>query len=221
MRWKSALGAGVAACTAALALTILVNSDVRAADHLDPAGGVVGGDVADIGDLYAWHTGDAVGDTLTLVLTYGGPIAAPDGGPKVGAYEDDVIYGIHISNDGDVATHSDVWIRFAMNDLGDWGVQVLGLPGASGEIQGPIETSLADVGNPNVKVFTGLRDDPFFFDLEGFTDTLNTGALAFVNTRDSFAGQNINAIVLEMPVQSAIGGGSGPLDIWATTARLP
>ena len=62
--------------------------------------------------------------------------------------------------------------------------------------------------------------DPFFFDLQGFTDTLGTGTLSFDDMRDGFAGQNVTAVVIEVPVAAAIDGNSS-LSLWATSARLP
>ena len=61
-----------------------------------------------------------------------------------------------------------------------------------------------------------------FFDLDGFRATLATGTLSFVNSRDSFAGTNLTAVVLEMPLSAATLAGSAPnLRIWAASARLP
>ena len=65
----------------------------------------------------------------------------------------------------------------------------------------------------------GLFDDPFFFDLQGFRETTSTGTLSFDNTRDFFAGQNVSAVVIEIPT-SRIANGTNPVDIWATTARF-
>jgi len=68
------------------------------------------------------------------------------------------------------------------------------------------------------RVFAGLRDDPFFFDLEGFEQTLQTGAVSFQDTRDSVAGLNCTAIVLEFDRAAALGG-SQTLNLWTTTGR--
>ena len=66
-----------------------------AADHLDPPDRVVLGDAADIGDLYAW----AANGSLNVILTFGGPLAPV--ADQAGAYDADVLYGIHIDNDAD------------------------------------------------------------------------------------------------------------------------
>jgi hypothetical protein len=69
-----------------------------------------------------------------------------------------------------------------------------------------------------VKVWAGLFDDPFFFDLQGFRDTLNTGTLSFDSERDFFAGQNLTAVVIEIP-KDLIDTGA-PVDVWGATARF-
>jgi hypothetical protein len=89
-------------------------------------------------------------------------------------------------------------------------------PGASGPVIGPVEKKID--GGLNARVYAGLRDDPFFFDLEGFRNTLATGTLSFDGSRDTFAGSNCTAIVLEMDLAAAQAGGA-TLQLWATTAR--
>jgi hypothetical protein len=97
-----------------------------------------------------------------------------------------------------------------------FGVQVRGLPGVAGTIEGAVETDLVKDG---VRLRAGLFDDPFFFDLQGFRDTLATGTLSFNNQRDFFAGQNLTAIVISIP-RDRIENGANLVDVWATTARF-
>lgn len=70
---------------------------------------------------------------------------------------------------------------------------------------------------------TGLGKDRFFFDLQSFQDSVRNqglpdmnGDLYFDSARDFFAGKNITALVVEVPV-SGVKGGNDVLDIWATT----
>jgi len=184
----------------------------RAADHLDPPTRAPLGDAADITDIYAWHKGAGADQRLVLVVNVGGPVA-----PGVSAsYDRDVLYTLHLDTTGDNVADSSVYVRFAQNLAGEWGVQVTGLPGAIGPIVGPANQTL-EVGA--VKVFTGLRDDPFFFDLQGFQETLMTGALSFSRTRDFFAGQNVTSLVFEVPMSAALGVGNS-ISFWATSARI-
>jgi hypothetical protein len=55
--------------------------------------------VADSTDLYAFVSPDVAG-TVTLIANYI-PLEAPDGGPNFYEFGDDVLYEIHIDNDGD------------------------------------------------------------------------------------------------------------------------
>jgi hypothetical protein len=55
--------------------------------------------VADSTDLYAFVSPDRPG-TVTLIANYV-PLQAPDGGPNFYEFGDDVLYEIHIDNDGD------------------------------------------------------------------------------------------------------------------------
>jgi len=172
---------------------------------------------ADITDLYAWH--DSTANTFDIVLDFAG--LNPPGHAAI--YDPDVLYAVHINrnNGGAFNNHTDVEIdvRFARNAAGGWGVQVVGLPGASGPIAGNVETTMTD--GAVRKVYAGLRDDPFF-DRDGFHASLNTGQLMFSNTHDHFAGTNVTAIVLEMALTDVTVNGTLPqLSIWATTGRIP
>jgi hypothetical protein len=80
----------------------------------------------------------------------------------------------------------------------------------------------------DITVFAGPREDPFFFDLVGFNRTIgsNPTAVSFTGV-DAFKGKNINAIVVEFPVnmvfpQNTCGGTttpvfSTPCGVWAVT----
>ena len=188
----------------------------QAADHGDPSTRFVDGlgDPADIGDLYAWIRGDGDERTVVVVLTVAGPLAPVAG--QTASFHPDVLYGVHVDRNGDHVAETNIWLRFAQNNLGVWGVQVKDLPGSMGTVVGPVGETITD---GSASVWTGLRDDPFFFDLEGFFATLMTGTLSFDATRDSFAGANISSIVLEMRLDAAIAGGDG-LNVWASTARI-
>jgi len=178
-----------------------------AADHTDsPA--AEDDPAADISDLYAWHTQD---DRLVLVLNYAGLTAA--GGQAT--YDADMLYGFHIDRDGDNVSDHDIWVRFGQNDADEWGVQVEGLPGDD-TVSGAVDTNMTTTGGN--MVFAGPREDPFFFDFEGFMDTLSTMTLAFDPTRDSFANTNVTSIVVDVDLDMAASG-SDALSIWATASR--
>ena len=197
---------------------LLADDGVHAADHAEAPG--AGADpAADIADFYAWHTDN---DTLVAVVTFAG-LGAPG---DAAVYDNDVLYGIHIDTDFDHEPDTNIWCRFGDNglDAADEnfmrGVQCLNVPGAAGPLEGPVDGDpIVDADNENVKAWAGLREDPFFFDLTGYQETLDTGTIAFDSNRDDFAGTNVTAIVIEMDAAAAAADGT-QLQIWATTGRL-
>lgn len=191
----------------AIASLSVLSSASHAADHAD-APATKDDHAADITDLYAWH--DA--SKINVILGFAGLSEA--GVPA--EYDAGVLYQIHIDNTGDLVSDYDVLVRFGQSSTGEWGVKVEDLPGIADPIIGPVETVIeAGIG---LRVYAGLRDDPFFFDLDGFKETLAEGTLSFDNTRDSFAGTNVTAIALEMS-RDALTSDKGVLSIWASTGR--
>ncbi|CAM3195018.1 DUF4331 domain-containing protein [Sphingomonas antarctica] len=199
------------------AALFMPNDFLRAADHLDPptrtdaAFDTTPDKPADIADVYAWHTATS----LIIAMTFAGPQAktAP------ATYDRDVLYTINISNASPRTTPTfPITVRFGADPSApnQFGVQFTGLPGVTGTITGPVETTLVKDG---VTVRAGLFDDPFFFDLQGFRTTSSTGTFAFDKNRDFFAGQNDTAIVIEIP-RSRIENGTNRIGIWGTTARF-
>ncbi len=189
---------------------------LTAADHLDPpsrtdpAQDSTPDRAADIADVYAWHT-----DTdLNLVLTFAGPQATT----APATYDPDVLYTINLSNSAPRTTPDiPIQVRFGSGSgANEFGVQVSGLPGVTGAIEGAVET---DLDRDGVRVRAGLFDDPFFFDLQGFRETATTGTLSFNPNRDFFAGQNLTAVVISIP-RNRIENGTNLVDVWATTARF-
>lgn len=214
-----------------IAAALPLGSQVDAADHRD---GMAATDdpLADIADLYAWHTDRG---TIVVVVTFNGLQAA---GAEA-TYDAETLYTINIDNTGNPANRAmfmaadndneadiSILVKFGQNQLGDWGVQVEGLPGSDGTFSGPVDMEIA--GGGATRAYAGVFEDPFFFDLEGFNTTLANTAdpddpadLAFDSTRDSFAGTNVNAIVLEMDATAAVNGNADNwIQVWATGGRL-
>jgi len=194
---------------AAIFTVAIIGVVAFAADHSE-APATRADNAADIADVYAWHEGNK----LITVVTYAGLQATT--ATQSASYDEDVLYTVHIDNNADNIADSNVYVRFGKNNAGEWGVKVENLPGTSEAVMGAVETKL-DAGN-GLSVYTGLRDDPFFFDLEGFNQTLETGTVSFDPTRDSVAGLNISSIVLEMDLAAATNG-SDSLAVWASTGR--
>lgn len=205
-----------------LALAVPLAIALMGSDHKDGPSSIAD-HAADIADLYAWH--DAAAGTLTVAMTFAG-FGAPG---QAATFDPEVLYSVHIdraadANHFDQVADVDINIRFARNDRGEYGVQVENLPGASGPMSGKVETVIADNGGR--QVFAGLRDDPFFFDLDGFKATVAKDAsdsvLRFDHTHDSFAGTNVTAVVLQMQLADVTVAGTKPsLALWASSARKP
>lgn len=188
-----------------------------AADHLDsPA---AGGLQTDINDLYAF---EGSGDNTVLALT-----VAPAAGVIAGtdfAHKDLAGYQIRVDNTGD--TIEDVTYQFDFIDRGPRQPQMVQVRLATGSDAGSLEPEGQLIARGSVgetlelktggQVFTGLRSDPFFFDLTGFFGTVEgvgDDALG-ANPTDFFAELNVLAIVLEVP-DEALGG---EIAVWATTS---
>lgn len=199
-----------ALATVALGMTALMlgRPDARAADHIDAP--LSSADAAaDISDFYAWHAG---GDRLVAAIGFAG-LDIPG---SEGTYDEGVLYGIHVDNDGDNVADQTIWARFGRAQDGSWGVKLEGIPGGQAEVVGPVNTEL-DAGL-GLRAFAGVRDDPFFFDFDGFGATLASGTLSFDGNRDSFANTNVTMIIVEMSIDG-VAAGSDSLALWATTAR--
>jgi hypothetical protein len=193
----------------AASLLMLTHDGVQAADHTE-APGTIADPPADLADFYMWHNDDG---KLVAVMTFAGKAEA--GTPPT--YDVDALYGFHIDNDGDNVADIDIWCRFGTNmAMDEWGVQCLNVPGSAGPIEGLVDTTIDD-GAGNM-VYAGSREDPFFFDLDGFQSTLMSGMLDFNSENDTFAGLNVTAIVVEMDAAMAVGDDM-TLQAWITTGR--
>lgn len=208
-------GIGVSALAGSTAL-MLAGTPNRAADHFDPPGRTdpavdSNPDLpADIADVYAWHASGM----LNLSITFAGPNVntAP------AFYDRNVLYKLHISTSApDDTAEITIRVRFGPGTRpNEFGVRFEGVPGVTGTIEGPVETTLSKDG---VLARAGLFDDPFTFDLQGFREIRPSGQIRFNNTRDFFHLQNDTAFVLSIP-QNRIGSGTGVIRVWANTGRI-
>ncbi len=197
----------VCAAGAVLAGSMLALMAANASDHQE-APGATSRLSADIGDYYLWHDNDQ----LNLVFTFG-TFAAPS---LPASFNRDDLYGFHFDTTvpADGVADVNLYARFSQDVAGEWGIQVFGIDGVA--LEGPVETVLS---NSEITVWSGLRDDPFFFDQSGFNETVATGTLSFNPENDDVAGLNITAIVIQLPVDTIMPGG-GALQSWLTTSTL-
>ncbi len=187
-------------------------SPVDAADHAE-APGAAADAAADIADYYAWHTAE----TTVHIVTWASVLNATEN-PQ---FDEDVLVSVHQAYpnkegtfedfDADVTAH----VRFGQNGAGDWGLQAT-LSSDQGDlvIEGPVGEAITDDIGLGITIWAGAADDPFFFDLQGYGDTLATGNVAFTGA-DALEGQNVTALVIEAPLFSS----PVLMQTWATTGR--
>ncbi len=197
----------------------------------------------DINDVYAFPGSDA--NRIALVLTTSSPLTPA---ASVGAvFDPDILYQIKVDNTGDGV--EDLVLQFTFDGEGA-GQQVTMrgpvAPQQAGRVNtigsggptmiGPTNTVLGSPGG--AQLFAGLRDDPFYIDLEQFFRIIpdrapvqgplskigpKPEASAFRNPGvDFLRGINALGIVVELPESMLLAPNSGAdpkLGIWATTSR--
>jgi hypothetical protein len=160
----------------ALALSVLsAASWAIAADHLD-APATTADATADITDLYSWT--DQGNVVFALNVT---PLAV-----KESKFSDKVQYVIHTESSakyGSAGEKVDIICTFdAAQKISCW-------VGENGYVTGDASaTAGIQSEDHKIKVFAGLRDDPFFFNLAGFKDTVKTVETAAPNLTLDVAG---------------------------------
>ncbi len=210
--------------------SLLLSGAALAADHFE-APRVQADAPPDIADVYLFANADKT-RIFAMVTFAGGAQPNPPFNPSgEGNYDPDVLYTFNIDvnpdEDGDdIIEEHIIYARFGVNANGDVALKVENLPGTSAPVVGPVETVITSP--EGLRVYAGLRDDPFFFDSGGFGATLATfgddpsdgsGQFMFDNTRDTFGFRNITVIVIEMDAAIATQG-NDRIRLWSTTARV-
>ena len=232
LKWRG-MPRGVAA-----ALALAVSAAVMSADHAESPGADAD-PAADLADVFIFPSPESSNKTVAAI-TFGGrsaPRSRIDGSfycdPKV-------LYTLHVDRANaagvfDNVPDVEILVRFGKDTEGVCGVQLQNVPGASATFSGPIEQVITSSGG--LKAFAGLRNDPFFFDAEGYAALVGSfagtgqsgdvvGAFRLTGNqarRDSFAFRNVSAVVFEMSNDSlapAVAGVRPKVRVWATTGRL-
>lgn len=220
-RFLDALFVGAIGLSAAGASALLTGDRSVSADHLDPPSRTdfrvdpTTDPAADIADIYAWTTATH----LNLVYTFAGP----NDSSSAGLYDPNVRYRIHISNGG--RTDDDEFTIMAQfgRGTGGTGIKFDGLPGVTGSLITPVER-ITEAPN-GVRVYAGLRVDPFFFDVLGFRETNATGNLAIRNDRNFFANTNDTLFAVQVPISivgrdaNTDGRVDNRMDVWVDSFR--
>ena len=212
----------IAVAGLALAASAAFATMAGAADHRDSPLNV-GNPTADINDVYAFRS-PTNPDNLVIAISVN-PLIVPSDNSTRGVFDSQVTYQVHVDLDGNLADDATVNIRKAGDSLI---LEGLGSPVTAAITPAGATPIINDAGP--VKVFAGLRDDPFFFDLAGFQGFLADPQVPAKGLRapgdgdpvDAFAGTNILAIVVELPVTAVTGGSSpnsGTIKTWVSTSR--
>lgn len=219
-------------CAAAVCTAMLASGAAYAADHADSPNqrGSLAARQADITDLYAFMNPDGSGELVLMVLV--GPDASGvlPAGDTTTTFGTDITYNVLMQNyaNDTAGEHSRITCTFtdatpqAVNcELGD--LSVTGDVGTTASVDG-------------MRVFTGVADDPFFFNGGGlnasfaadppspqFQEGANPDS-PFVNANgqlNGFAGQNILALVIGLDRNLVTNNQASPeLRLWAATAPM-
>jgi hypothetical protein len=196
----------------------------------------------DINDVYAFP--GATADRIVLVMTTSSPITPAQG--STAAFDPNLLYQLKIDNTGDGIEDRVLQFTFSGSATNQQ-VQLRGplAPASTGMVNTVIDAapSLTGATNSNlgtangVQVFAGLRDDPFFLDLEQFfrivpdrkpvsgplsqlPDTPSASAWRPVGQAvDYLRGLNTLAIVVELPTSMLTAGGNPKIGVWGTISR--
>ncbi len=154
--------------TIAAVLALGVPIAALAADHLDSATAAANNEPsADITDLYAWMTADAT--KLNLVT------AVNAGAGNNAVFSDAVIYQFAVSSSqafGSPQQSTLVTCKFID------GVNIECWAGNDYVVGDPSSEQGIVSDNGGLRVFAGLRDDPFFLEYNGFLNTVNAAVAA-------------------------------------------
>lgn len=186
------------------ALFLCMSSLAFAADHRD-APLSTNDPAADINDVYAFmNPSDPTEVILAVTLL-------PDANVTT-KLSDAVEYRVNIEQTGGAVL--DVVCRFTGTGAR---VSCSGPNGMSAE--GAVGSVIN--GSSGMRLYSGLRDDPFFFDLDAFNRTKATLRPSFTNPGvDFFAHLNTQTIVLGLKTDRLLAGGSPVLKVSSTTRRL-
>jgi len=180
---------------------------LRAADHGDSP--QVRDDTrADINDLYVFASPETPANTVLAMTVC--PLAGITG-PKL--FAPGVKYQFAIDVNGDAVEDQVFTITFSAADK--TGHQKFALAGPA-KLKARGVTEATTTFGTGAKVFTGLRDDPFFFDLIGFKKGAQFSAQT---SRNFFAGLNTMAIVVEVPTTTFGTLTNSTMGVWVRTLK--
>lgn len=222
-----------------LAPFIILGSGAIAADHAESPGADAD-QAADLADVFLF-TSPENPRRLVAAITFGGRSGPRSRIDQNFVCDTRVVYVLNIERANAAGTFTNqptfqVAGRFGtVVATGRCGaLRLENVPGAGGTFDGPIDTVFTST--TGLKAFAGLRNDPFFFDAEGYNGMVaafdgpppaggylvNAFGLGQRARRDSFANRNVSVIVFEIDLDTvapAVNGVRPKIQVWATTAR--
>jgi hypothetical protein len=219
-----------------LALAVGVSTSAWAADHLDPPSAQANG-VTDITDVFAWTNDD--GTKTNLIMN----VRADSADVK---FSDAAQYVFHISSMAGFGAEASESTAIMCTFSAEGTIQCwAGAEYLTGDAS---DTAGLTSASGKVKVFAGLRNDPFFFPFEGFTavvaavkaaagslefneagcPTLDKGTASSLTTLlttvdgmqrpDTFAAANVLSLAIQVDTD-LINSGGPVLAVWGSTRR--
>ena len=226
------------ALAAAAGIAALIAGQAIASDHQDTPE-VELNPRMDINDVYAFP--GSTSDRIALVLTTSSPIAGQNA-----SFDPNLLYQFKFDNTGDAREDLVIQVTFDEGTGASQTVTVRGpvAPAAAGTsntlieggtvVRGAVGSVLGSASG--VQVFTGLRADPFFIDLEQFFKIIpdrrpSTGPLStpLTQTATSFRSPGVDllrpfnalAIVVELPKAQLVAStaADAKFGLWTTISR--
>ena len=192
----------------------------------------------DINDVFAFPGSSA--DRVALAMTTSSPIQGTNA-----SFDNNLLYQFRIDNSGDAVEDRVIQVTFSGTGANQTvtvrGPIVPSMTGMRSTLVNDPQAITGTVGQTlgsatGIQVFAGLRDDPFFIDLEQFFKILpdrrpSTGPLSQPQTQtatsfrtpgiDFLRNYNALAIVVEVPkaMLTSATGADASIGIWGTISR--
>jgi hypothetical protein len=203
---------------AAAAALFFTSPPLRAADHGD-APNVAGDQAADLGDTYAFLDPND-NRQVVFIMTFRGFIV-PGEAVNFVTFDPNVLYRFDIENTGDAKADLAIDVTISpRTGAAEPQVATVKIPGhktftapttIAVQSAAALDPTVTTRNTGTIKFFAGEVDDPFFFDIPAFSRFLasikagSPDPTVFARARDTFAGYNILAIAVSVPVDSIRG----------------
>jgi hypothetical protein len=196
----------------------------RAADHGD-APTASANRSTDIADVYAFLDPNAPSELprLVLIMTVGGFIV-PGEAANFGFFDPSLRYRFSLELTGDAEADQTIDVRFSNRPTSATDAQTATItlpfgatftarttPPTPTGTQAPTPVVTTDPGTTQTQFYAGHPDDPFFFDIPAFlrfvgpafdgNPSTSPNRAVLQRGRDTFAGYNVSAIAVSLPLQ--------------------